>query len=32
MFDSATWRTQNRKHFALVETVYAQVGVSSMKP
>jgi hypothetical protein len=30
MFDAATWRAQNRKHFALLENVYAQVGLGAI--
>jgi len=30
MFDAATWRTQNRRHFALLENVYAQVGLGAI--
>jgi hypothetical protein len=27
MFETATWRTHNRKHFAVVEEIYRQAGV-----
>ncbi|HEX5610588.1 MAG TPA: hypothetical protein VFX45_10925 [Solirubrobacterales bacterium] len=30
MFDAATWRTKNRKHFALLKDVYAQVGLEAI--